>query len=217
MIDLSLYRTAVFDFDGVILDSNQAKTDAFRTTLEGDPPELIDRFIEYHKTNGGVSRYEKFRCYYRDILGMEAYDDAADDAVARFGEHSWNALMSAAEIPGAVRALEILRASGTPSYVVSGGAEHEVRKVVTARGLDPYFASVHGSPTSKTEHLATLRDAGKLRNPGIYFGDARLDMEAALAFGLTFVFIAGFSEWADGARVCAERNCVTINDFESLR
>ena len=36
------YDFAVFDCDGVILDSNEIKTQAFRESLPGQPDELVE-------------------------------------------------------------------------------------------------------------------------------------------------------------------------------
>ncbi len=67
MIDLARYRTAVFDCDGVILDSNRLKSDAFRQSLHDEDPELVNAFISYHHAQGGVSRYVKFDYFYREL------------------------------------------------------------------------------------------------------------------------------------------------------
>ena len=50
------YKSVVFDNDGVIMDSNAAKTEAFALALEGEEEVLIEEFINYHKAFGGVSR-----------------------------------------------------------------------------------------------------------------------------------------------------------------
>ena len=63
MIDLQEYEYFFFDCDGVILDSNKLKSSAFAESLVDEPSSLIANFIEYHKKNGGISRYEKFRCF----------------------------------------------------------------------------------------------------------------------------------------------------------
>lgn len=50
----------VFDCDGVILDSVPTKTRAFARLAEPYGAEARDRFVMYHMTHGGVSRYRKF-------------------------------------------------------------------------------------------------------------------------------------------------------------
>ena len=53
------YRTIIFDCDGVILDSNELKTDSFIQLLDNQPKKVINTFISYHKKNGGITRQKK--------------------------------------------------------------------------------------------------------------------------------------------------------------
>ena len=43
------YNTIVFDCDGVILNSNAIKTEAFRNILSNYDLKAVDEFIDYHK------------------------------------------------------------------------------------------------------------------------------------------------------------------------
>jgi len=63
MLDLLKYDYLIFDCDGVILDSNRLKSQAFADALLDEPPERIKAFVRYHKQHGGISRYEKFRYF----------------------------------------------------------------------------------------------------------------------------------------------------------
>ncbi len=58
--ELSRYRTFIFDCDGVLIDSNRVKSNAFFAAglLYGE--EAAHRLVEYHRSSGGVSRYKKF-------------------------------------------------------------------------------------------------------------------------------------------------------------
>ncbi|HXW99392.1 MAG TPA: HAD family hydrolase, partial [Methanomicrobiales archaeon] len=57
----------ILDFDGVVLESVGVKTAAFRT-LFSFVPAHVDKIVEYHRRNTGVSRFDKFRYIYREIL-----------------------------------------------------------------------------------------------------------------------------------------------------
>ena len=61
------YKTIIFDCDGVILNSNKLKTEAFKETLSNYKKELVDEFISYHESNGGISRYEKIRYFVEEL------------------------------------------------------------------------------------------------------------------------------------------------------
>lgn len=66
---MPMKKAIVFDFDGVILESMDVKTRAFRDLFE-DYPEHNDEIVRFHLDNGGMSRFEKFRIIYRDILSL---------------------------------------------------------------------------------------------------------------------------------------------------
>ena len=43
------YKSLIFDCDGVILNSNQVKTNAFRKVFEKYNINAVDEFIKYHE------------------------------------------------------------------------------------------------------------------------------------------------------------------------
>jgi beta-phosphoglucomutase-like phosphatase (HAD superfamily) len=62
------YKTLVFDCDGVILDSNQIKTEAFNRVGLQFGSEAANELVSYHLQHGGVSRYQKFEYFWVDVL-----------------------------------------------------------------------------------------------------------------------------------------------------
>jgi beta-phosphoglucomutase-like phosphatase (HAD superfamily) len=60
-------KAIIFDFDGVLVESVDIKTDAFRELFK-DYPQYVDEFAAYHEYNGGVSRFEKIKYFYRHFL-----------------------------------------------------------------------------------------------------------------------------------------------------
>ena len=58
MFKISEYNSLIFDCDGVILNSNEIKTSCFRKILKRYNQDAVEDFIDYHKKNGGISRYK---------------------------------------------------------------------------------------------------------------------------------------------------------------
>lgn len=202
MLNLEKYKTAIFDCDGVILNSNEVKNNAFRGALEGEDPHLIEEFIASHKRNGGISRYVKFESFYRNVKKEKNFQESVQKSLVRYAQLVREGLMTCNEIPGIREILEKMRQLNIPCYVVSGGDQQEVRDVFSQRGLDGYFKDIFGSPTPKNDHLKNLDN---LSRPAIYFGDAQSDMEVAEHYGLDFVFISGQTDWEHGSPMCKER------------
>jgi len=208
------YELFVFDCDGVILDSNGIKSQAFYDVVHRFGRERAERFVAYHKLRGGVSRQEKFKYFVGEILGVDKSDRVSleHELIEAYSLICREGLRKCSLIPGIQDFLSGLPAN-VHNYVVSGGAQTEVRQALQERNLDQFFSLILGNPKSKQENMQQLFDAGALEGRGAYFGDARLDMELARQFGLDFVFVSGASEWAE---VEMELQGERIYDFKEL-
>lgn len=204
---------AVFDCDGVLLDSNPVKIAAFRAALIGEPPVLVEQLIEEHRRTGGVSRFAKLEWFYRELRPVADPEAAIAEALVRFAAAAREGLRTCPAIRGVEAVLRRMSGQGTAIHVISGGEQGEVSEALLGRGWGEYFAGIHGSPTSKREHMQRLRGEGGLPIGGRYFGDAELDMRLAEEFELGFVFVAGVSDWPEGRGVAAARGHRVIEDF----
>ena len=206
------FSFAVFDCDGVILDSNPIKTEAFRQALPGYPKGPVEELVEYHRQNGGISRYAKFRHFFD---GIDPAPDRReyDLALERFQAYCYQQLLKCDLVPGVLEYLDHLSGSNIPMHVVSGSDQAELRDVLEKRDIKPKFGQVLGSPTSKRENLQTLLKEENLGSGGIFFGDAFLDYQIATESGLGFVLVHGYSDWADGVEFCSSKGVLCVADF----
>jgi HAD superfamily hydrolase (TIGR01549 family) len=179
-------RAVVFDFDGVIVESLDVKTEAFKL-LFADHPEHVDRVVRLHTENMGVSRYEKFRTIYRDFLDKPLDDAEMARLDERFSELVFERVVSCEFVAGAPELVERL-AADHELYVASATPEAELRRIVEARGLAGFFNSVHGSPRTKSEIVGEILETRGLEPEEVVFvGDAMTDLLAARESGVGFV------------------------------
>lgn len=204
----------LFDCDGVILDSNRIKSDAFLAVTQHFGADIARRFVEYHQQRGGISRHVKFAWLLDELLHVptETRAELLADLTRDYGAVCARELLRCPLIPGVEDLLRSLP-GGLPCYVVTGGDQAEVRHVFAQRGLAGHFTQILGSPTSKRDHMLALAASGALRGHVVYFGDAELDMRLAEEFGCSFVFVYGASEWNAGS---SARGCRRIVDFTKL-
>ena len=214
MIDLSDYDYVVLDCDGVILDSNWLKTDAFISTLEDESEKCIDKMIAYHKANGGISRYKKFRHYFEEINPHEDFKKNAKVAISKFAGIVQKGLMECDYIPGVVDFINDVKEKGLPLFVVSGSDGEELREVFNKRNIDSLFSAIYGSPPTKTENMKKVKSQVGAQTKGLFFGDSRSDMEAAEGFGLDFIFVSGASDWSEGVSLANKKHYYAIQDFQ---
>ena len=66
-------KIIVFDIDGVILESIQAKNKAFKELYKNYGEDIVKKVLNHHKNNTGISRFEKIKFYNKNYLNL--YDD----------------------------------------------------------------------------------------------------------------------------------------------
>lgn len=193
MQNLTKFKTIVFDCDGVILDSNKVRADAFYNAALPYGEQHAVALRNYHILHGGVSRYVKFEVLLRDMVGTPVTDEAMQSLLLAFTTEARIGLMQCTMAPG----LEALR-KATPQanwILVSGADQQELRDVFAARGIALWFdGGIFGSPSNKDDILVRELASSNLRKPAVFFGDSRYDHQAATNAGLDFVFV---SEWTD--------------------
>jgi HAD superfamily hydrolase (TIGR01549 family) len=179
-------RAVAFDFDGVILESADIKTRAFEE-LFADHPEHVERIVKLHLDQQGISRFEKFRQIHAEILELTLSADDEHELGERFAAIVVEQVERCPYVAGATELLEMLSAE-LPLHVASGTPEEELRALVADRGIDGFFAGVHGAPRAKPEILADVLAAHELDPCELLFvGDATSDLDAAAEVGTPFV------------------------------
>jgi phosphoglycolate phosphatase-like HAD superfamily hydrolase len=179
-------RALVFDLDGTLLESADIKTKAFAQLFENFP-EQVESIVEYHVTHAGVSRFEKFRVIYRDIIKRPL----SVDEERRLGETYRRLVKDEVVKCPAVRGAEAFLAAISGRYecfIASGTPQEELEEIVTARGLRPFFHEVFGSPAAKPDILRKIvRRMGQEPRAVLAIGDALSDQQAAEEVRVPFV------------------------------
>jgi len=182
-------RCVVFDFDGVLVDSNATKRRAyFAIFADLDPTgELVATALATH---GDGDRFQIIGAISERLVatGRLPMEDAtvADFATA-YNEICEEFAATCAEIGGASAALEVL-APRCALYINSATPEAPLRRIVARRGWEQHFRAVLGRPRSKVENLQdALEREGLAPQQAVMVGDGRHDIAAARTLGCRFV------------------------------
>lgn len=196
-----VYKTLIFDCDGVVLNSNKVKTQAFFNAALPYGEAAAQALADYHVTNGGVSRYLKFATFLHDMLPESTVGPGLNELLAAYAEEARKGLMACEVAEG----LETLR-KNTPEarwLIVSGGDQDELRYIFAHRGLAKFFdGGIFGSPATKDEILARELKYGNILLPALFLGDSRYDHQAASAADIDFAFISQWTEFNDWKNYC---------------
>jgi len=211
---LTEYRSLVFDCDGVLLDSNRVKTEAFYQAALPFGESAANALVRYHVANGGVSRYRKFEYFLSEIVRHEDMDPL-NELLSRYAERVREGLLACRVADGLGELRSALPKSNW--MIVSGGDQGELREVFEARGLSDYFnGGIFGSPTDKQAILLRELNCGNLVLPALFLGDSRYDYESAMKFGLDFVFISQWTEFSGWQEYFADQPTAVVH-YESIR
>jgi phosphoglycolate phosphatase-like HAD superfamily hydrolase len=179
------YSCYFFDFDGVILESANIKTEAFVEIYKDTGKE--NDVLAYHLANQGVSRFVKFKWIAENLFSREISEDELKSKGEQFTSIVFNKILSAEHVMGIPDVLELLKREGKRIFIASGTPEEELRNIVAQRKLDGYFDGVFGTPLSKAEIIKKVMDAYSFRPEDcLFLGDASTDYEAARATGIAF-------------------------------
>lgn len=181
-------QTLVMDFDGVILESNEVKSEVF-AELFARYPEHEAEMTRFHQENAWRSRFDKLNHLVFDLMGRP-HDVALRDALERdFSRLTRERLLETAFVPGAWDFLAEF-AARVPIHLASITPIADLDWIVERRGLRPYFRAMHGfPPTTKAAAMTEiLRHAGHPASAMVMIGDAPGDLASAREVGAGFLW-----------------------------
>ncbi len=190
------YKQIIFDFDGVLVESNSIRIEGFRKLFKSYPENQVAHLVSYVTGNGGVSRYKKIE-YFLKNFSNEFFDEETVSQLAI--EYSCLVKQKVIEAQAVKGSLGFLR-EFSPSYdfaIVSGSDQEELQDVCRKRGIHHFFSSILGSPREKSNNITDLiLDSGWDRRFVLYVGDSKNDLDAARAGGIDFLGrSSGLVDW----------------------
>lgn len=212
--ELKKYKTIVFDCDGVVLDSNIVKTEAYFRTAKnlGATDKEAQALVDYHVKLGGISRYHKFDYYLREIIHQPVNDQAIQALLDEFASELEVGLLECKVAEGLA---DLRKATPQANWMIlSGGDQQEIRTLFAKRNLAKLFdGGLFGSPDNKDTVLKREKASGNLQLPALFIGDSKYDFEAATRAGLDFIFLSDWTEVPDWQDYCADNNIVALNNI----
>lgn len=213
-MNLANYQTLVFDCDGVVLNSNKVKTEAFFKAALPYGEAAAQQLVDYHVARGGISRYKKFEWFIENAVA-DHLGPSLEQLLAAYAAEVHHGLLTCNIAEG----LAELKAKTSQAnwLIVSGGDQQELREVFAARNIAKYFdGGIFGSPHTKDYILAHQITGSNIKFPALFLGDSKYDYEAATAAGLDFIFVSKWSELNKWEQFCSNNAINTISKLNEL-
>src|SRR5256885_10923436 len=153
-----MIRCLVFDFDGVLVDTNKVKRDAFYTVFSGLGKAGERLISEILARDTDSDRFQIIgsvvdRAVREDLMAPGVNrDELVKDYAAAYTRICEDYASDCPEIPGAGAAISSL-ASNYPLYIISATPSDPLRRIVANRGWGKWFKGIFGRPGAKLEHL----------------------------------------------------------------
>ena len=101
-----MLKGIIFDFDGVIAESVQVKTDAFAALYSAFGDDIVKKVIDHHESNGGMSRFEKIKYYHKTFLNIALTKKEIIRLADRFSDLVIDKVIKAPYVPGVFKDIQ---------------------------------------------------------------------------------------------------------------
>lgn len=182
------YKIIFWDFDGVLINSNEIRNLGFVRVLSHYPPKKVDKLLKFHRENGGLSRYVKFRYFFEEVLDEEVTEEEINDWAEKFSKIMIELLIDDSLLIEETIQFVKNEYEKREMHIVSGSDQTELKYICKQLDIAKYFDSINGSPTPKTDLVADIIVKNNLSNKEcILIGDSINDYEAAKINQINFL------------------------------
>tara|TARA_B110000003_G_scaffold262752_1_gene285733 strand:- start:12595 stop:13239 length:645 start_codon:yes stop_codon:yes gene_type:complete len=202
-------KAIIFDYDGVIAESVNVKTEAFAELYKPYGKEIVQKVIEHHEANGGVSRFDKFKIYHKNYL-RENIDQLEIDVLAN--KFSNLVLQKVIDSPYVTGVYDFISSNyqNYDFHISTGTPSGEIETILKKKSLRKFFNEVYGSPEKKDLHVKKiLKTHGYKKSEVVFIGDALSDRDAARNNDIYFV-----GRYTTVKEIKKEK--LLINDFSEI-
>jgi len=182
-----LLKGIIFDFDGVIAESVQVKTDGFAFLYGQYGKDIVRKVVEHHEANGGMSRFEKIKYYHGSFLKQSITEMEIRKLANLFSEFVIEKVIAASYVPGVLEYIQKYHAK-CKLFISTGTPTDEMKQILTGRKIAHYFSDIFGSPNKKEFHIKNiLSNYGMRPEELLFYGDSNTDLGAAAFYDIQFV------------------------------
>ena len=182
-----MIKNILWDFDGVIIDSMTIREYGFREIFKNFDKQSVDKLIQYHNNNGGLSRFHKMEYFFSNILKQNITQNEILQYADKFTTIMRQELINPKHL--IIETVKFIKNNykNYNFHIVSGSENNELNYLCKKLNLSQYFISIHGSPTLKNNLVLDLITNCKYNlNETILIGDSINDYEAAIANKIEF-------------------------------
>ena len=182
------FKIFFWDFDGVIINSDNIRIKGFKNSLEDYNSNDVNSLLIFHKNNGGLSRYVKFRFFFEKILKQPLNEEKFQKLLLKYSKFCQKNLMNKKLLISEVIQYIKENYNNKIFHIASGSDNQELNELCNGMEISSYFKSINGSPEPKKEIIKRIiKENNYLKKNICLIGDSINDYQAA-AFNKIFFF-----------------------------
>lgn len=183
---LSEANVMFWDFDGVIKDSVNVKTEAFANLFKPYGHEVSMRVRQHHENNGGMSRFDKIPIYL-SWTGETVTRALTIEFCDQFSAQVMQAVIYSPWVAG-VREYLLNNCEKQYFVLVTATPQEEIEQILSILHISHCFREVYGTPSKKAFAInKVLINLGCMRTKALMIGDSEIDMLAAQENSIPFL------------------------------
>lgn len=184
---LNSKKIVFWDFDGVIKESVEVKTNAFRELFRSFGEEVMDKVTMHHVNNGGMSRFKKIPIYL-SYAGIEPTENIINEYCNRFAILVEDAVINSDWVAGAQKVLNNRLKENQYFVLVTATPQDEIERILTRLDIINLFSNIFGSHMTKSDAInICLKLYNVKAEDSIMIGDSIADFEASQKTGVDFL------------------------------
>jgi phosphoglycolate phosphatase-like HAD superfamily hydrolase len=200
-----------WDFDGVIKDSVEVKTQAFFQLFMNFGEIVTEKVCKHHEAHGGMSRFDKLPIYL-EWAGLEPNLSTVSDYCEQFSQRVLQGVIDAPWVPGVESYLRN-KSNKQTFLLVSATPQDELEHILRALDLRTCFAEVYGAPILKQDAIGkALHERGIEARDCLMIGDAQADLDASEANQVPFLL----RKHGSNTNVFASYTGTSVKDFTAF-
>jgi phosphoglycolate phosphatase len=176
----------ILDFDGVVIESNAVKTQAFQHVFARFPKHA-EAMMAFHHGHVSLSRFAKFE-HLLALMGRADDGVLMADIAADFSRRVIEGMMAVPLVTGAETFLHKVTPQ-LPVYLASVTPAEELTGILVQRDLAHWFRDVYGCPPwTKPEAIRDVLTRERVKPDNVLLiGDSAGDQRAAEITGVDFL------------------------------
>lgn len=182
-----MIKTILWDFDGVILDSMKIKGDGFIELFKDYDSIEVKELEKFHYLNGGISRFEKIRYFYREVINKSISEEEIVQLADKFADIISEKIYDKKNLIQETIDFINNYHQTFNFHIVSGAENTELNELCDFFEIKRFFKSIDGSPVKKNILIENILNRFSYSNDEIILiGDSINDYEAAKSNEIKF-------------------------------